>query len=52
MTVDDPSNPETIGPYRVECQLGRGGMGVVYLARDPNSDERVAVKTVQSPSVT
>ncbi len=37
---------ETFGRYVVEGQLGRGAMGVVYLASDPMLSRQVAVKTV------
>ena len=34
------------GQYAVEREIGRGGMGVVYLARDLRLDRRVAIKTL------
>src|SRR5580700_5871868 len=37
---------ETFGRYTVIGQLGRGAMGVVYLASDPMLNRQVAVKTV------
>jgi serine/threonine protein kinase len=36
-----------IGPYRLEGELGRGGMGVVHRAVHEQTGARVALKTVQ-----
>jgi hypothetical protein len=39
--------PEQLGRYRIMSELGRGAMGLVFLAHDPEIDRRVAIKTVQ-----
>src|SRR5262249_52470059 len=38
--------PTSIGPYEIQRELGRGGMGEVYLARDTRLDRSVAIKSL------
>src|SRR6476469_2623397 len=41
------SGSRNFGQYEVESVLGRGAMGMVYLARDRRIGRKVALKTVQ-----
>src|SRR5829696_7843639 len=41
-----PGEAGTLGPYRVVKELGKGGMGAVYLAIDTRLDRKLALKVM------
>jgi WD40 repeat protein len=48
--AQEPGELGRLGPYRVVRELGRGGMGVVFLAEDPKLKRSLALKAML-PSV-
>ena len=46
--TEPESLPEEFGPYRIKHMIGRGGMGVVYLATQSNPQREVALKLLRS----
>ena len=44
-------HPQTIGPYSLIKEIGRGGMGVVYRAKHNLLDKQVAIKVIKKDYV-
>jgi hypothetical protein len=42
----DSLDGRTLGPYLIRHEIGRGGMGIVYLADDTRLSRRVALKAI------
>ena len=47
-----PMGAQYIGKYRVKSELGRGGMGAVYLAEQPGLGREVAIKQLIQSAAT
>ena len=46
------SHPPVIGPYKIETQLGKGGMSYLYLGIDPNDRTPVVIKVLSPKYLT
>ena len=48
LSEGSPSRLGLVGRYQLEAEIGRGGMGIVYRAHDPELDRAIAIKLVQA----
>jgi eukaryotic-like serine/threonine-protein kinase len=47
MVVEDLEIKPTVGRYQIIKEIGQGAMGIVYEARDPKIQRRLAIKTIR-----
>ena len=48
---EKPSRPKVLGDFTLTREIGRGGMGIVYEARQRSLDKRVALKVLPHAAV-
>lgn len=46
--MNSPDSPQSFGNYIIEKELGQGGMGTVYLAKDTGLNRNVALKILRA----
>lgn len=44
--------PPTIGPYKIECLLDRGGMSILYLGTHPDTQDPITIKVLSQEWLT
>ena len=50
-SLDEVSGLEQIGQYKINGEIGRGGMGVVFEAVHESLGKRVAIKVMPTPLI-
>ena len=50
-SLDEVSGLNRIGPYKINGEIGRGGMGVVFEAVHESLGKRVAIKVMPTPLI-
>ncbi len=45
-SLEEEKVPDSIGPYKIECLLDRGGMSVLYLGTHPDTQDPLTIKVL------